>query len=75
VIRKNGVNKWVLMKCPCGCGDVITLSLMKSVKPNWRLKSDFSKRISLSPSVWKTDGCRSHFFIVKSKLKWAFSTR
>jgi len=62
--------KWVLFKCPCGCGEVLTLSLMKSFKPRWRLKIDKKNRITLSPSVWKKDGCRSHFYIRKSKLKW-----
>lgn len=73
VVRNNKLYKWVLMKCPCGCNDLITLSLMKSHKPNWRIKFDLAKRISLSPSIWKKDGCRSHFFISKSKLKWAYN--
>lgn len=62
--------KWILFKCPCGCGEVLTLSLMKSFKPRWRLKLDKKNRITISPSVWKKDGCRSHFYIRKSKLKW-----
>lgn len=62
--------KWALFKCPCGCGDALTLSLMKSFKPRWRLRLDKRNRATLSPSVWKKDGCRSHFYIRKSKLKW-----
>jgi hypothetical protein len=62
--------KWVLMKCPCGCGEVLTLSLMKSFRPRWKLKVSKKNRITLSPSVWKKDGCRSHFYIRKSKLRW-----
>lgn len=64
-------SKWALLKCPCGCGDLITMSLMKSHDPYWRIKLDFLKRVTLSPSVWKNDGCRSHFFIKKGKLSWA----
>lgn len=65
-----GWAKWVLFKCPCGCGEVLTLSLMKSFRPRWRIKLDKKNRVTLSPSVWKREGCRSHFFIRKSKLKW-----
>ena len=63
--------KWVLLKCPCGCGDLITLSLMKSHKAFWNLKIDLMKRVTLSPSIWKNDGCKSHFFVKKGKLRWA----
>jgi hypothetical protein len=63
-------NKWAFMKCPCGCGDVLTLSLMKSFEPNWQLSTDKKKRVTLSPSVWKKDGCKSHFFVQKGKLIW-----
>lgn len=62
--------KWVLLKCPCGCGDVLTLSLMKSFKPRWRLRLDKKNLVTLSPSVWKRDGCESHFYIRKSRVKW-----
>ena len=62
--------KWALFKCPGGCGEVLTLCLMKSFKPRWRLKVDKKNRITLNPSVWKKDGCRSHFFIRNNKLKW-----
>lgn len=64
--------KWVLFKCPCGCGDVLTLSLMKSYKPRWRLRVDKLNIVALSPSVWKKDGCKSHFYFRKSKVKWVY---
>jgi hypothetical protein len=64
--------KWILFKCPCGCGDVLTLSLMKSYKPRWRLRVDKLNLVTLSPSVWKKDGCKSHFYIRKSNVKWVY---
>lgn len=63
--------KWAIMKCPCGCNEILTLSLMKKHSPSWEVKKDGYNRISLSPSVWKTDGCRSHFFIKKGKIAWS----
>lgn len=71
VVGGKGYVKWVYIKCPCGCGDVLTLSLMKKNKPNWNLKVDKFNRPTLYPSVWKKDGCKSHFWIRKGKLEWA----
>lgn len=63
--------KWIYIKCPCGCGDVLTLSLMKKNRPSWNLKVDKLSRATLYPSVWKKEGCRSHFWIRKGRLEWA----
>jgi hypothetical protein len=62
--------KWVYFKCPCGCGDVLLLSLMKSIKPNWKLKADQFTLPTIYPSVWKNDGCKSHFWIRKGRVIW-----
>ena len=37
--------KWILFKCPCGCGEVLTLCLMKNFRPRWKLKIDKLKRV------------------------------
>ncbi|MCR8560879.1 hypothetical protein KXD93_24695 [Mucilaginibacter sp. BJC16-A38] len=70
-VGTKGLLKWALLKCPCGCGEVLNLSLMKNYEPNWVVKFDSKSRVTLSPSVWKNDGCRSHFFIRKGKVIWA----
>ena len=62
--------KWAMLKCPCGCKETLTLSLMRKHAPAWEMKVDRWQRISLSPSVWKNDGCKSHFFIKKGKITW-----
>lgn len=71
VVGEKGYSKWVYMKCPCGCGELVTLSLMKRHSPSWNLKMDRLKRITLSPSIWKKDGCKSHYWIKKGKLVWS----
>lgn len=63
--------KWAYFICPCGCGDVLSLSLMKSIKPNWKLRVDDNNLPTVYPSVWKDDGCKSHFWIRKGKVIWA----
>lgn len=70
IVGGSNWSKWAFMKCPCGCGEVLTLSLMKSYEPTWKLSIDMKNRVSLRPSVWKQDGCRSHFFVKKSRLIW-----
>lgn len=70
IVKNNSISKWILMKCPCGCMDTITLSLMKTYRPNWKMSIDKKKRITLNPSIWKQEGCESHFFIIKNKVKW-----
>lgn len=56
--------------CPCGCGDVVEIALLDGVKPRWCLQVDHRGRPTLSPSVWRNDGCRSHFWIKKGKVHW-----
>lgn len=70
IIGGKGYNKWVHFKCPCGCNEVINLSLMKSHSPCWKLKIDLFSRPTLWPSIWKKDGCESHFWIKKGRIIW-----
>ncbi|HCY43381.1 MAG TPA: hypothetical protein DHV48_18935 [Prolixibacteraceae bacterium] len=63
---------WLLaFKCPCGCQNLIQLNLLKDAEPCWRFKIDKKKKINIYPSVWRINGCKSHFFIRKSKIQWA----
>ena len=71
IVGGKNFRKWAYLRCPCGCGDILMLSLLKETTPNWNLKIDRYGRPSITPSIWKTDGCKSHFFIKKGKLKWA----
>lgn len=62
------------MRCPCRCGEAIHLSLVPEDEPNWRLRVDRQGRPTLSPSVWRTRGCRSHFFLRGGHVLWCQST-
>lgn len=55
-------------KCPCGCGDILTLNLMNEDPPNWKLINN--NGFSLSPSIRRKVKCESHFWIINSKIKW-----
>lgn len=56
--------------CPCGCGEVVQLSLMLHDSPRWNLQLEPEGFATLTPSVWRTKGCRSHFFLRQGSVIW-----
>lgn len=65
-----GEHIWhVLMLCPCGCSATIALNLLPDDSPRWRLSED-PEGPTLHPSVWRTAGCRSHFFVRRGQVIW-----
>lgn len=63
---------FVELKCPCGCGDLIQLKTFGS-KPSWEIAINQEGGATLAPSVWRTKGCKAHFFIRDSKVIWVSS--
>ena len=63
-------NEWAAaMLCPCGCEETIQLNLLEQVRPRWRvLEAELGP--SLEPSVWRRQGCRSHFFLRSGQIEW-----
>jgi hypothetical protein len=61
--------------CPCGCNDLIQLSLLKADSPRWRLTGGNGKPATLHPSVWRTKGCAAHFILRKGGVVWCSSDR
>lgn len=70
IIENNGYQWQIVMLCPCGCKKTLHMNLMKEHKPYWSFEIDKRKRISLSPSVHRIIGCKSHFFVRKSVIIW-----
>jgi hypothetical protein len=70
LVGESSVPWCAILRCPCGCGDVISLSLIASDRPRWRARNFWDGTVSLHPSVWRTKGCRSHFFVVRSRVIW-----
>jgi uncharacterized protein DUF6527 len=58
------------MRCPCGCGANIHMSLLAEDEPSWRLRVDAVGRPTVSPSIWRKSGCRSHFFLRSGRIEW-----
>ena len=62
------------MLCPCGCGDLIQLNLLKEASPCWRVRLSSDRTVSLMPSVWRRKGCGSHFFLRDGQVDWCRGT-
>ncbi len=70
ILRDDGEDWSVVMRCPCGCGRHVELPLLREARPRWTLKLDEKNRPTLHPSVWLNDGCRSHYFVRSGKVIW-----
>lgn len=64
-----------MMKCPCDCGDVIELNMSPPGPPLWQIKSLEGQVVTLHPSIWRTAGCRSHFWIKYGRIVWCGITQ
>ena len=74
VVGGRAYQKWAYFRCPCGCGDVIMLSLAKSRRPRWAVTFDWLNRPSIEPSVRQTAGCCSHFWVRRGVVEWCVDT-
>jgi hypothetical protein len=61
------------LRCPCGCGEMIHLSLVQDATPSWRILKAKSGLVTLLPSVWRTVGCKSHFIIYRGRIIWCMT--
>lgn len=58
-----GTPRWLIVSCPCGCGDQIPINLDPRSGPAWEYYGDNRFGITIFPSIWRDTGCRSHFII------------
>jgi hypothetical protein len=56
--------------CPCGCGELVQLNLLPEARPCWTVISHPDSTVSVSPSIWRVAGCKSHFFLCRGKIEW-----
>lgn len=67
VLIQRGAPRWLMIKCPCGCGEEIPVNLDKRAGKAWRLYRDKSG-MTLFPSVWRDTGCEAHFIIWRDQI-------
>lgn len=58
------------MMCPCGCGAIIHLNLLPDERPRWKVINHDDNKVSLTPSIWRTVNCRSHFWFRENRVYW-----
>lgn len=70
LVRDDGDDWSVGMRCPCGCGDTIELMTLREARPRWDISVNQAGHPSLHPSVWRKSGCRSHFWVRDGRILW-----
>ena len=74
IVGEKGFQKWAYLICPCGCKATIMLSLSKTKHPAWAVSFDILQRPTVTPSIWQTSGCYSHFWVKRGKIEWCANT-
>jgi len=60
-----------VLVCPCGCQSEVWLNLLKHEnRPTWTVERVQGTKAHITPSVWRQNGCRSHFLIKRGLLIW-----
>ncbi|WP_254658596.1 DUF6527 family protein [Phaeobacter inhibens] len=70
LVKSGDIKKWACLRCPGGCGEVISLSLNPNQRPRWLVSEDFWLRPTIHPSVHQKNECGCHFWIKKGRITW-----
>ena len=68
VLVDRGGPRWLMLSCPCGCGEEFPINLDPRAGPAWALYQTRKTGISVFPSVWREGGCESHYIIWRGKI-------
>lgn len=68
VLVSRGGPRWLVLSCPCGCGERFPINLDPRSGPAWRAYNAEAGKLSLFPSVWRDTGCQSHYIIWRGRI-------
>ncbi len=68
VLIDRGGPRWLILSCPCGCGEHFPINLNSRTGPAWSLYDTPQGQLSVFPSVWRESGCQSHYIIWRGKI-------
>jgi len=67
-----GTHQWFAsFLCPCECGEIIKLSTLPEGRPRWTVAIHVNGTVTIHPSIRRTVGCRSHFFLRRGQVIWS----
>lgn len=69
LIGSRNAPKWLEFVCPSGCGEIVSLNLMRSYRPSWSIKLNKDNTVTVFPSI-VTTSCKSHFWIRHNNIEW-----
>jgi hypothetical protein len=69
VVERKGTLRQIVISCPDGCGETLSINLDPRSGAAWRLYQRRG-RWSLFPSIDRTSGCRSHFLLWGGHIAW-----
>jgi len=69
LVMPGNLPKSLKLYCPCGCGEILTVNLMRGAAKAWQVGFEPQRGFSLWPSVWRDSGCKCHF-ILRSNTAW-----
>jgi len=73
LIVRDDTARWMIMRCPDGCGELLKINLDPRSGKAWRVYED-EQDLSLYPSIWRDSGCESHFIIWRNYI-WMCGSR
>jgi hypothetical protein len=69
VIIERGILRALILACPCGCTENFPINLDNRVGKAWTFyKTKDIGAISIYPSIWRDDGCESHYIIWRNEI-------
>lgn len=68
VIIQREIPRWLILKCPCGCGEEIPINLDRRAGKAWRYYGNTGDGMTLFPSIWRDTGCGSHFVVWRGRI-------
>jgi hypothetical protein len=68
VLIERGRPRWLLISCPCGCGDEFPINLDSRAGPAWKIYRSQRTGLSIFPSIWRDTDCESHYVIWNNRI-------
>jgi Family of unknown function (DUF6527) len=69
IVERGGVRRQLVILCPDGCGETLSINLDRRSGPAWRLLHR-RESWSLFPSIDKPSRCLSHFILWRDHILW-----